>query len=144
MPLLAITLIAKKAYCQIEDIISNKSNKEIVLLKDELTQVVTISLYSLLSQSYYNLPLGRLRLYSKAIRSSKVEVALLVYWVKLSLQTLALLQKVLKRVINCLEEYCRLKTVVSFLFLTLIILQVSNSTILGQSQRLKRQCPLYF
>ena len=37
MPLLAITLIAKKAYYQIKDIISNKSNKEIVLLKDKLT-----------------------------------------------------------------------------------------------------------
>jgi hypothetical protein len=37
MPLLAITLIAKKAYCQIKDIISSESNKEIALLKDELT-----------------------------------------------------------------------------------------------------------
>jgi hypothetical protein len=37
MPLLAITLIAKKACYQIEDIISNESNKEIVLLKDKLT-----------------------------------------------------------------------------------------------------------
>ena len=36
MPLLAITLIAKKACCQIEDIISKEFNKEIILLKDKL------------------------------------------------------------------------------------------------------------
>ena len=90
MPLSAITLIAKKAYCQIKDIVGKKSNEETALLKDKLTQAVTMSLYSLLSQSYYDPPSGRLGSYSKAIKSSEAEVALPVYWVKLSLWPLAL------------------------------------------------------
>ena len=91
MPLSAITLVAEKACCQIEDIIGNKFNKETVSLKDKLTQAVAISLYFLLLQSYCDPPSGRFRLYSKAIKSSKTEIALLVCWVKLSLWTLALL-----------------------------------------------------
>src|SRR5437016_4431900 len=90
MPFSAITLIAEKACCQIEDIVGKESNEDIASSKDERTQVVTTSLCSLLSQSCCDLPSGRLGSYSIAFGSSEAEVEIPVCWVKLNLCPFAL------------------------------------------------------
>src|SRR5271154_4452288 len=87
----AITLMAEKACCQIENIVDKESNEEVASSKDERIQAVTISLCSLSSQFCSNLASGRLGSYSVAFRSSWPETADPVCWVKSGFILLAVL-----------------------------------------------------